>query len=302
MIDVKQIFESIILDEALGNLNSIPNARAKKVIESLLKDAKTRMFAEVSPNSAIEKIGSYSDISSFNAELKKFTALGHRVGAIVFLPSDGSGIVTVITDHRYIEDGAVRNDLKVRSSDFVRGYGRFGNETTLGKVYTGYINTNLKESDNVEVYAILRDPTLVGKVAARRDSKDVNDPYAPIPFIQGQTTKFMRNAAVKASANAVVDTNTNSFLDVIKKLEFIEKSAKRSSTDTNAKFVLKVGANTYDVEVTSVWLGHHQDVLIGLAVTGTPFKIASMYALDGSNASRLVLFVDKQLKFSVKLY
>jgi hypothetical protein len=52
--------------------------------------------------------------------------------------------------------------------------------------------------------------------------------------------------------------------------------------------------------MSSFWIGHQNNALIGLAVDGRPFKIASMYVLDGSRMSSLYLFVDKQFKFFVE--
>jgi len=303
MIDVKQIFESVILGEALGNLNNIPNARAKKVIATLLKDKQTRMFAEVSPNSTVDKIGSYRDISSFNSELKKYTALGHRVGAIVFIPDDGRGIVTVITDERYTQDGAVRNDLKVRSSDSSTGYGRYGNETTLGKVYSGYFNANLKESDNVEVYAILKDPTLVGKVQGRKDNKTNTDPYQPFGKDSARTpgqTPFMYNALRTAAENKLIDVDR---MDVIQAVVEFHNLNMKYKNDFRARTNVKVGGKIYQIRPKSIWMSHSTGALKDLALHGTPFPICSMEIVDedGATGDMLYLNFDKNLKITSRV-
>ena len=242
MIDVKQIFESVILGEALGNLNNIPNANAKKIVTTLLKDKQTRKFAEVSTNSVVDKIGTYFDISSFNSELKKYTAMGHRVGAIVFIPTGGfvSTNVTVITDERYIQDGVVRNDLKVRNSMFTNGNGsRFGDETTLGKVYKGYGSRDgLKDADSVEVYVILRDPTLVGKMDARFKNKQVDDPYLSFGLGKPGQTTFMYNTMRTAAENRLVDVDRMTIIQAV--VEFHNLNNKYKN-DHKAISNVKVG-------------------------------------------------------------
>ena len=294
MIDVKQIFESVILGEALGNLNNIPNARAKKVIVTLLQDKQTRKFAEVSPNSIVDKIGSYRDIGSFNSELKKYTALGHRVGAIVFIPDDGRGIVTVITDERYTQDGAVRNDLTVRSSGSTTGYGRYGNETTLGKVYNGYFNANLKDADNVDVYAILKDPTLVGKMDARFKNKQVDDPYLSFGLGKPGQTTFMYNAMRTAAENRLVDVDRMTFIQAV--VEF-HNLGQKYKNDYNAVTNVKVDGKTYRVKPNSVWMSHSTGALKDLAISGVPFPICHVeLATDGLISKRLYLNFDKNLK------
>ena len=291
MIDVKQIFESVILGEALGNLNNIPNARAKKVIVTLLQDKQTRKFAEVSPNSTVDKIGSYRDIGSFNSELKKYTALGHRVGAIVFIPDDGRGIVTVITDERYTQDGAVRNDLTVRSSGSTTGYGRYGKETTLGKVYNGHFNANLKDADNVEVYAILKDPTMVGKMDARFKNKQVTDPYSQEAYNATGKTPFMNNAIRNAVENKVIDVDSMSIMQVVTEFYKLEQKYK---TDYKAVTNVKVGGKVYQVKPKSVWMSHSTAALRDLAISGTPFPICQVeLVLDGDT---LYLSFDKNFK------
>lgn len=298
MIDVKQIFESVILDEALGNLNNIPNATAKKIVTTLLKDKQTRKFAEVSTNSVVDKIGTYLDISSFNSELKKYTAMGHRVGAIVFIPTGGNvgANVTVITDERYIQDGVVRNDLKVRNSMFANGNGsRFGDETTLGKVYKGYGSWDgLKDADSVEVYVILRDPTLVGKMDARFKNKQVDDPYLSFGLGKPGQTTFMYNAMRTAAENRLVDVDRMTIIQAV--VEFHNLNNKYKN-DYNAVTNVKVDGKTYRVKPNTIWMSHSTGALKDLAISGTPFPICSIdLATDGLISKRLNLQFDKNLK------
>lgn len=301
MIDVKQIFESVILGEALGNLNNIPNANAKKIVTTLLKDKQIRKFAEVSPNSVVDKIGRYLDIADFNAPLKKYTAMGHRVGAIVFIPTGGPASinVTVITDERYIQDGAVRNDLKVRNSLITNGNGsRFGNETTLGKVYKGqYGLDGLKDADSVEVYVILRDPTLVGKMDARFKNKQVDDPYSSFGSgTPGQTT-FMRNAMRTAAESRLVDVDRMTIIQAV--VEFHNLNNKYKN-DYDAVTTVKVDGKTYQVEPSSIWMSHSTGALKDLAISGVPFPICSIKLVTGG--SRLNLQFDKNLKIIAHVY
>lgn len=300
MIDVKQIFESVILGEALGNLNNIPNANAKKIVTTLLKDKQTRKFAEVSTNSVVDKIGTYFDISSFNSELKKYTAMGHRVGAIVFIPTGGfvSTNVTVITDERYIQDGVVRNDLKVRNSMFTNGNGsRFGDETTLGKVYKGYGSRDgLKDADSVEVYVILRDPTLVGKMDARFKNKQVDDPYLSFGLGKPGQTTFMYNTMRTAAENRLVDVDRMTIIQAV--VEFHNLNNKYKN-DHKAISNVKVGGKTYRFKPVSIWIGHPSGALKDLALYGTPFPICSMKLVDedgSTNGDVLQLNLDKNLK------
>lgn len=298
MIDVKQIFESVILGEALGNLNNIPNANAKKIVTTLLKDKQTRKFAEVSTNSVVDKLGTYLDISSFNSELKKYTSMGHRVGAIVFIPTGGyvSTTVTVITDERYIQDGAVRNDLKVRNSVYTNGDGgRFGEETTLGKVYKGYAARNgLKDADSVEVYVILRDPTLVGKMDDRFKNKQVDDPYLSFGLGKPGQTTFMYNAMRTAADNRLVDVDRMTIIQAV--VEFHNLHNKYRN-DYNAVTNVKVDGKTYRVKPNSIWMSHSTGALKDLAISGVPFPICSIeLATDGLISKRLNLQFDKNLK------
>ena len=297
MIDVKQIFESVILGEALGNLNNIPNANTRKVITSLLKDSQTRKFAEVSANSTVDKIGSYRDISSFNSELKKYTALGHRVGAIVFIPDDGNGIVTVITDDRYIQDGAVRNDLKVRSADYSSGGSRYGDETTLGKVYSGYHNTNLKNSSNVDVYAILRDPTLVSKMNARRDNKQSNDKYSPQPSRFGTQTPFMQGAVRAVAENKVFDIDQMSILQAV--TEFYNLGQKYKN-DYKAVTNVKARGEIYQIKPRTIWMSHSTAALRDLALNDDPFPICHMeIVVDDDDFYKNTLYVNFDKNFKI---
>lgn len=298
MIDVKQIFESVILGEALGNLNNIPNANAKKIVTTLLKDKQIRKFAEVSPNSVVDKIGTYLDIADFNSPLKKYTAMGHRVGAIVFIPTDGVGgtNVTVITDERYIQDGAVRNNLKVRNSLFTTGNsGRFGDETTLGKVYKGYGGrVGLSDADSVEVYVILRDPTLVGKMDDRFKNKQVDDPYLSFGSgTPGQTT-FMHNAMRTVAENRMVDVDRMTIIQAV--VEF-HNLANKYKNDYNAVTTVKVDGETYQVKPNSIWMSHSTGALKDLAISGVPFPICSIELVTGGVIpKRLNIQFDKNFK------
>lgn len=288
MIDVKQIFESVILGEALGNLNNIPNANAKKIVTTLLKDKQIRKFAEVSPNSVVDKIGTYLDIADFNSPLKKYTAMGHRVGAIVFIPIDGpvGTNVTVITDERYIQDGKVRNDLKVRNSMFANSNSRFGDETTLGRVYKG----GLKDADRVEVYVILRDPTLAGKMDARFKNNQVDDPYSSFGSGNPGQTTFMHNAMRTAAENRLVDVDRMTIIQAV--VEFHNLNNKYKN-DYNAVTNVKVDGKTYQAKPNSIWVSHPSGALKDLAISGVPFPICSIKLVTGG---RLNLLFDKNLK------
>lgn len=274
MIDVKQIFESAILNEALGNLNNIPDSHAKKVITGLLKNRWGRTMADVSPNSAVDNLGSFQGgLTGFNQALKKYTAMGHRVGAVVFLPKDGKAVVTIINDHRYVSDGAVRNDIVVRSADWEQAQtGRFGSETTLGKMTNVYFD--LKNAENVDVYVILRDPALTDKIESRQKAMNFKDPYAPGANRSGKS-EFMTNAIANAAVNRVSDLDKLSLLDVIKSLAVMKKHFDYGSPH-NAVVSMKVGGKTYLVAPESISRTTHSDSLEDLAVRGTPCPIASI--------------------------
>lgn len=301
-VNVKQIFENVILSESLGNLNGIPDPQAKQVIASLLKDKETRMYAEVSTESSIEKIGSYRDITSFNAELKKFTSLGHRVGAIVFLPDNGRGIVAVITDERYYKEGRVRNELIVRSADTsTSGNKRYGEETTLGKLYNGYFTANLKKAGQIDVYAILRDPKLVAKVNAREDNKSFSDKYAQdgsgmssfmARALQTTGAKINTSVSSKPMEHSVVDLDKMNFIEVAKVFLNMRDKYKR---DREAKIIVKSNGKSWTVFPKTIWFGGIFG-LEELITRNIPFEICHVEIDDDERLRTLKLAFDINLK------
>lgn len=168
MIDVKQIFESVILSEKLGNLAIVSDKHAKDTIISLLRDKKIRDMAMVTQNSAVEAGDNYSE-ENFVKTTKKVANLGKRIGLIVFSSAD-STIGVVVRDDRYYESGSFGKSTKVFSAT----NGHLGRETTIGKV----MDTITREH---KVFYVLVDDAYQNKLETRPQSDQIDntDKYAP---------------------------------------------------------------------------------------------------------------------------
>lgn len=211
MINVKQIFESAILNEALGNLNKVSDPTAKRIIVQLLKDRQIRNTAWVTQDSAVEDGGSYKE-DEFTKTLKKVTNLGKRVGMIVFVAGESS-VGVVIRDDQYVQDGAVRKTLKVYS---VVGNRMSTTETTLGKVMA-------EVDSSSKVYFVLVDDNYASKLSRQgnQSGPDNSDKYELRQYRTrygvetSPRTNFMDNAR---SAGIVVDLDKTSPLVVLAKI------------------------------------------------------------------------------------
>jgi hypothetical protein len=199
MIDVQQIFEQALvgampITEKLGNLNQLP-AGIKKTIESLLKNSMVQQTTNISANSSVETLGKFESMPEFNKALKKYSALGHRVGVIVFTREGKGSTVVAIVDSRYYESGSVTTTTKVRYSSSNSGTFIWGNNTTLGNVLEAEFGS--KDGD-FEATVVLRDPEYAAKVAARYQNKIGGTPDKYATPESSSKTNFMLGARRQA--------------------------------------------------------------------------------------------------------
>lgn len=254
------------LDEALGNLNTIANKNAKKALIQLLRHKTAQATANITQNSSVELLGKYPEVTDVNKALKRYTNLGHRVGAIVVIAPDGDATVIVIVDADYHATGNVSNNTQVRSTQWhVAGTAqyRLGEKTTLGKAYRSYSAFNERPT-NVEVYAILVDGDYALTRREREANKQSTDKYAPT----GSTgaTPFMRNARERANElrverNSTIDIASAKLVDVVK---FLINASNAASGYRETRQLIRV--DNYFTETDELYVHSHfslSDILKG---------------------------------------
>lgn len=289
MIDVKQIFESAILDEALGNLSQLADKDIKSLIVKMLKNPEFRRESGTSPDSKVSH-----EITCKHSEIIKVLKREQSVHG---------NISTVIVDAGNGQRGFVQfsnmGDTDVSASTNVSVFGGYqGYDFTYSrgslnrKVLTltnalkyfhqtwSKINSTVSELKDVEVKLVIIyvDQQKLDKVKDRiEQNRTGKDKYAPASGWYSETS-FMKGA--RQQAREIRDNRIASGFgnmkstapDFLHKLREIDKS-----TSFNSKITFVVDGVEYDrVAIDS-------KVTLNTSPSGSYVTVGWMYKVGGGS-------------------
>lgn len=228
---------TIKLDEALGNLNKLPDGY-KRLVKYALKALNSREL-RVSENSEIEMIENVTGSKLTQALNKAVDKVNTQIG--FFIISDTNGYKLYVPDvydgekisktsRFYLVSQEMPPSYKINVGPMKpqfsvdRGTGRHSS----WKPYRLRDLLNLSDDQTYSLYVVYQDPTVVAKVDSR--AKVINDPLSKSHF-SGQQTQLMAGLrdklpAYKASKSEVVDFGT---ITVSGLYDLIERAPKRDA-------------------------------------------------------------------------